>query len=215
MDMKSVKAHNGIRVRIEKLVIDCFQSLHFFITGQHSVSMRSNATFDAYVNIEDPVCQTGPVPEWNYSSKITGYPRYTRHANNIPGQWTGSENQFVNLSWVSSLNRAENISSQTAWDPESDYNLREEMLTCKAILASYGVLLPTACYLGFDPMNDPTRPLATNVVVGDGQSFKFASYQLNKTELADAAADPKVSILLQHTSCGVAAKIDSNMGCWK
>ena len=50
--------------------------------------------------------------------------------------------------------------------------------------------------MGFDPMNDPTRPLTTNVVVGDGCNFKFASYQLNKTELVDAGKEEQVFIYL-------------------
>ena len=66
----------------------------------------------------------------------------------------------------------------------------------QAILSAFGVLLPTACYLGFDPMNDPTRPLTTNVVVGDGCNFKFASYQLNKTELVDAGKEEQVLFLI-------------------
>ena len=67
------------------------------------------------------------------------------------------------------------------------------MLTCKAIMSAFGILMPTACYLGFSPVNDITRPLATNVIISDGQFFKFASYQLNKTELVDANANVQVS----------------------
>ena len=65
-------------------------------------------------------------------------------------------------------------------------------------MSAFGILLPTACYLGFDPMNDPIKPLATNVVVSDGQFFKLASYQLNKTELVDAGTDEKVCTVIQN-----------------
>ena len=58
--------------------------------------------------------------------------------------------------------------------------------------------MPTACYLGFSPVNDITRPLATNVIISDGQFFKFASYQLNKTELVDANANVQVSTSLEN-----------------
>ena len=56
--------------------------------------------------------------------------------------------------------------------------------------------MPTACYLGFDPFNDLTNPLSTNVVISDGRNFKFTSYQLNKTELVDANENSEVKNVL-------------------
>ena len=90
------------------------------------------------------------------------------------------------------------MTTQSAWDDNSEYNEVEDMLTCKAIMSAFGILMPTACYLGFSPVNDITRPLATNVIISDGQFFKFASYQLNKTELVDANANVQVSTSLEN-----------------
>ena len=56
--------------------------------------------------------------------------------------------------------------------------------------------MPTACYFGFGPFNDLTNPLSTNVVISDGRNFKFASYQLNKTELVDANENSEVKNVL-------------------
>ena len=95
---------------------------------------------------------------------------------------------------MDSLNKNDKLASQTAWEEDSEHNEREDMLTCKAIMSSFGILMPTACYLGFSPFNDLTRPLATNVIISDGRNFKFTSYQLNKTELVDANLDASVSI---------------------
>ena len=78
----------------------------------------------------------------------------------------------------------------------SEDNEREDMLNSKAILSSFGILMPTACYLGFDPFNDLTNPLSTNVVISDGRNFKFTSYQLNKTELVDANENSQVKNVL-------------------
>ena len=70
------------------------------------------------------------------------------------------------------------------------------MLNTKAIMSSFGILMPTACYFGFGPFNDLTNPLSTNVVISDGRNFKFASYQLNKTELTDANENVEVNFFL-------------------
>ena len=96
---------------------------------------------------------------------------------------------FTQLSYVSKVNEFERISTSSAF---ADENEVANMLTSKALVSAFGVLLPTACYLGFDPFNDPTQPLCTNVIIGDGRNFKFASYQLNKTELVDCNVNSEV-----------------------
>jgi len=174
--------------KVWRLNDHCFQ-----IQGSHTVHMRSKAMFDSYVDINDEICQSGDVPKWNYNPKFSGFTNYNQIGTNIPGTWTDASNPYVNLSYTSSLNKSENLTSQTAWQ-NSEYGQIEDMMDSKAIMSAFGILLPTACYMGFDPMNDPTRPLATNVVVSDGQFFKLASYQLNKTELVDAGTNEKESI---------------------
>ena len=67
--------------------------------------------------------------------------------------------------------------------------------------------MSTACNLGFDPFNDPTRPLSTNVVISDGCNFKIAAYQLNKTELTDCSEDVKVSSKLHATVVSLNSRV--------
>ena len=57
------------------------------------------------------------------------------------------------------------------------------MLTSKAILSGFGQCLAQACFQGFSPLNDPINPLTNQTIVTDGQRWKFAVYQLNKTAL--------------------------------
>ena len=121
--------------------------------------------FDSYVDINDEICLRGSneekeverfkdVPKWNYNPRYSGFPTYCQHGSNVPGTWTGASNPFVNLAYISNYNKHENLSTKTSFsDPEQ----RQDHLDCKAVISAFGTLLPTACYLGFDPMNDPTR----------------------------------------------------------
>ena len=165
----------------------------FQIKNLHDVQVRSLNTFEAFVDIEDELCTKGSVPVWDYNPKyLPFYRKYCQHGTNVPGTWTGSNHQFTSLSYVSSNNEYETaLSNSTAWQDEQEV---QNTLTGKALVSAFGVLLPTACYLGFDTFNDPTRPLCTNVIVGDGREFTIASYQLNKTELVDCNADQQAAI---------------------
>ena len=147
--------------------------------------------FDAYVDLSDPLCHSQDVPQYTYSPKYSGFPQYNQHGVNIPGTWTGSSAPFVNLAYVCNINKAENRRTSSAFEMD---DVLEEMVDAQAICSAFGVLMPMASNLGFDPFNDPTRPLSTNVIISDGCNFKFAAYQLNKTELADANKERQVSI---------------------
>ena len=86
--------------------------------------------FDSYVDREDEICQSGEVPIWNYNPKHSGFPNYNQAGTNIPGTWTDASNPYVNLSYTSSFNKLENLTSQTAWqDPE--YGQIEETMDSK------------------------------------------------------------------------------------
>jgi len=169
------------------------------IQGNHCLHVRSETLLDQFIDIEDEICQSGSekykIPQWNYASKTTGYPHFNQHGTNVPGTWTGSSLPFVNLAYVNSFNFCDAATTERAWNPSSEDNEREDMLNSKAILSSFGILMPTACYLGFDPFNDLKNPLSTNVVISDGRNFKFTSYQLNKTELVDANENSEESIV--------------------
>ena len=162
-------------------------------SDSHDVQVRSLKTFDAFVDINDELCTKGSVPIWDYNPKyLPFYHKYCQHGTNVPGTWTGSDHLFTSLSYVSSNNEFESsLNQSTAWSDDQEV---QNTLTGKALVSSFGLLLPTACYLGFDPFNDPTRPLCTNVIVGDGREFTISSYQLNKTELVDCNEDPQSAI---------------------
>ena len=157
------------------------------------MQLKSAKTHNAFIDINDEICTQGKVPKFDYNPKyVPFYHKYCQHGTNIPGTWTGSENMFTHLTYVSKVNEFKQISTSSAW---ADENEAADMLTSKALVSAFGVLLPTACYLGFEPFNDPTQPLCTNVIIGDGRNFKLASYQLNKTELVDCNANSEVSFI--------------------
>jgi len=62
---------------------------------------------------------------------------------NNPGYWTCSKHGHTLLQWATNLN-----DDSTAVGMGVGEEGREELLTTKAILHSFGVLLPEACYLG-------------------------------------------------------------------
>ena len=149
--------------------------------------MRSKMMFDSYIDVNDELCQSGEVPTYNYSPPTTQFPKKCQHGTNVTGSWTGSKFPFVNLRLVSNWDMKENsIYNETAWKDE-EFGQIGDCVDSKALIHAFGTLMPTASNLGFDPFNDPTRPLTTNVIVSDGKYFKFAAYQLNKTELTDAS----------------------------
>ena len=91
---------------------------------------------------------------------------------------------MVNLHIVSNMNRSDNDTniSQRSNEKYAEINRKQKILS-KSILAGFGVLLPQACHLGYDPFNDPEEPLATQICVTDGQKWALSTYQLNKTAL--------------------------------
>ncbi|CAL7945468.1 unnamed protein product [Xylocopa violacea] len=70
-----------------------------------------------------------------------------------------------------------------------EFPLREEAITVQAILASYGWLLPQACYQGFSTVNEITYPLVSQTVLTNGQFWSFCVYQLNTTLIHMEHAD--------------------------
>lgn len=161
--------------------------------GDTVLQIRCDEMLSPFIQnyLEDEICQQGHVPLWNYATQLSGNSHKFRNGTNLPGHWTGSPTGFVHLSFVNALNNYDNETNEAAWSTNSEYNDRASMLLSKAILGSFSVLLPSACYQGFSPLNDPTHPFCTQTVVSDGQNFKFTVNQLNKTALVDCDEEDK------------------------
>lgn len=157
------------------------------IKGDSILQIRCDKMLSPFIEnvADDEICRQGPVPKYNYATNNTGYPHFTQHGTNLPGHWTGSSGLFGHLSYVNSVNKNETLTNEATWSPDSEYADRARMILIKALISSFAVLLPNACYQGFSPLNDPTHPFCTQTVVSDGQKFKFCVVQLNKTALLD------------------------------
>lgn len=116
------------------------------------------------------------VPYFQYDPRVLGLQLQRRHGTSIPGFWPGDPCEFSLMSFHGRNHMKER--------PEA-YGAEEhaEALHCQAILASYGWLLPIACYQGFSTFNDVTYPLVSQTVITDGKMWSFYSYQLNTTLL--------------------------------
>ena len=151
--------------------------------GNTILQVRCKKAMAPFLPIDDELCTQGNVPEFTYDPKHVGYPRYPQNATNLSGHWTGVDKGFCHLQIVSNYQAITSPTNSTAWDKDSPHNERPDMLTCKSILSSFGQCLAQACFYGFSPLNDPTKPFVNQAVVTDGKRWKFAVYQLNKTAL--------------------------------
>ncbi|XP_076748855.1 mitochondrial ribosomal protein S30 [Xylocopa sonorina] len=118
------------------------------------------------------------IPEFKFDPRVLGYFRSFRHATCIPGFWPGDIAEFGLLSY-------HNLNSLYL----TGFPLLEEAITVQAIFASYGWLLPQACYQGFSTVNEITYPLVSQTVLTNGQFWSFCVYQLNTTLVHSDHAD--------------------------
>ena len=151
--------------------------------GNAILQLRTKNSLAPFLTKEDDPCTDGYVPEFTYDPKYLGYPRFGQYGTNLSGHWTGVDKGSCHLQIVSSIQNNEMSHNSTAWDTNSQHSDRPDMLTSKAILSGFGQCLAQACFQGFSPLNDPINPLTNQTIVTDGQRWKFAVYQLNKTAL--------------------------------
>ncbi|KAG8225414.1 hypothetical protein J437_LFUL004614 [Ladona fulva] len=137
---------------------------------RHAEPLPPRSEFDTSKNVDQDI------PFFKYDPRVLGLSLNRRHGINIPGFWPGDpcEHSLISYHLCNHLR-----------DRPKVYGSEEhaEALHCQAILASYGWLLPLACYQGFSPFNDVTYPLLTQTVLTDGQFWSFYSYQMNSNKM--------------------------------
>lgn len=150
------------------------------VIGSNIMQLRFPNMVSPFVGVENPVAKKGKdIPEYPYDPK-NHFSHTFRHGTNSPGFWPSSNNGFVQLQFVDSMNREEKLISESSWkEPEA----REEMLLTKGIFASFSQCMAQSTHLGFGPFMDPDHPIVIQTVVTDGERYKFFAYQMNRTAL--------------------------------
>jgi len=149
------------------------------VVGSNILQLRFSKMLPAYVSVDEDVALKGKdIPEYPYDPK-NHFPYTFRHGTNSPGFWPSSDNGFVQLQFVDSVNR-EKLVTESSLD---ESGAREDMLLTKGILSSFSQCLAQATHLGFGPFEDPNRPIVIQTVVTDGERYKFFAYQMNRTAL--------------------------------
>ena len=184
--VKSLRSHPMLKKRFTDEDVWEKYDKAIQVNGNNIMQVRFPNMVSPFVGIEDPVSTKGKdIPEYPYDPKNL-FPSTFRHGTNSPGFWPSSDNGFVQLQFVDSMNRGEKLISETSWkEPEA----REEMLLTKGIFASFSQCMAQSTHLGFGPFMDPDHPIVIQTVVTDGERYKFLAYQMNRTALFRASEE--------------------------
>lgn len=149
----------------------CFQ-----YEGLANFAVRIKAPLAPIVPLNDPLCASPDVPNFNYHPACFGIPFQTRkYITSVPGFWPGEHYEYPLVSFHSKKNitllraKVDHIGALTFPTIEDGFG----------IMSSFGWLLSIAMNLGFSPFHDVTYPLVTQKVLTDGQDWHFFVYQLN------------------------------------
>ncbi|XP_035218358.1 28S ribosomal protein S30, mitochondrial-like [Stegodyphus dumicola] len=135
--------------------------------------IRMKKPLSPIVSLDDPLCATAEVPDYNYPPKGLGNASKRWHMiASVPGYWPGDPFEFpfllVNTSDI--LNR---LLCKLQY-----YNLKK-IEDSVAMMSSFGWLNAVATYQGFTPFHDVSYPIVTHTILTNGQDWNFYVYQLN------------------------------------
>lgn len=153
------------------------------IKSKPVLQLRGDAPLPPFVARDSVLATTSQVPIFNYDPRTLGIQAKCQHGTNIPGYWPEDQNQHGSLSIINRFNRYSIKAVCSKNTIENEESLRKQIIA-KAILTSFGWLLPQAVHLGFSPLTDLTYPLSTQTVITDGRLWTFSSYQLNTCDLS-------------------------------
>jgi len=153
-------------------------------TGSHTVQLRSDLPLPPFVSRESELATQSELPVVNYDPRVWGYKARCRHGTNVPGWWPDVTNQHGLLFLLPRLNK---YSKQAVCSGEvlGSQEVEREVMTSKAMQASFSWLLAQATHLGFSPLTELTYPLATQGAITDGQTWTYCAYQLNTVDLTN------------------------------
>jgi len=195
--LKSIRYHPTLNKRLTDEDVWQKHDKAIQVMGNNIMQLRFPHMVAPFAGVEDPVARKGKdIPEYPYDPK-NHFPFTFRHGTNSPGFWPSSDNGFVQLQFVDSINREEKLISESSWkEPEA----REEMLLTKGILASFSQCMAQSTHLGFGPFMDPDHPIVIQTVVTDGERYKFLTYQMNRTALfKDSEEEGSPTNIVWHT----------------
>ncbi|KFM81242.1 28S ribosomal protein S30, mitochondrial, partial [Stegodyphus mimosarum] len=135
--------------------------------------IRMKKPLPPIVSLDDPLCATAEVPDYNYHPEAFGNANKRCYSiASVPGYWPGDPFEFpfllVNTSDI--LNRL--------LRKIQNYNLKK-IEDSVAIMSSFAWLNAVATYQGFTPFHDVSYPIVTHVILTNGQDWNFYVYQLN------------------------------------
>jgi small subunit ribosomal protein S30 len=167
-------------------------------TGSAILQLRTSKMISPFVAMDDAAhCrQFERIPQFRFDPRTLGFKCVPQLGTNTPGFWMSTRSGFVSLSILH--NQIQNDTQTAASSHAEPHSDRAGQLLSQAIVGSFGVLRPEACHLGFGPFNDPSRPLATQTILTDGQRWKLAVYQLNKTQLMAETTTESVNNVCWH-----------------
>eukprot|EP00096_Caligus_rogercresseyi_P004044 TRINITY_DN18173_c0_g1_i1.p1 TRINITY_DN18173_c0_g1~~TRINITY_DN18173_c0_g1_i1.p1 ORF type:complete len:588 (-),score=190.63 TRINITY_DN18173_c0_g1_i1:385-2148(-) len=149
--------------------------------GTPLLTKRHSSFLPSFLPMEECLRSFEEEEEFLHDPRSLGFPCTHVRGRNIPAVWSGSSSPCLNISFLSSLNKSKNLSTQTCFS-EGHMSPDDEALV-KTLFHSFASCLSSSTYFGFSPFNNPTYPISTRSMVFDGSSLALSAYQLNRTEL--------------------------------
>jgi len=146
--------------------------VQFQVKTKASYQIRMEKPLPEYVSLDDPLCQGG-VPIVPYAPKTLLQFFKIEKPFSINASWIGDPCEF-------------NLMSMHVLDSQYDEfvgihgkALAEEEFVNYALVAGFANSASQAYTQGFSMHHELTYPIMSQLVVTDGQTFRFAAYQLN------------------------------------
>ncbi|XP_015906879.1 large ribosomal subunit protein mL65 [Parasteatoda tepidariorum] len=161
--------HNGFHSEKNKIYQE---NLTFQFRDTPAFTIRIKKPLNAILKLEDPLCATAEVPDYNFHPKALGFAADRKWITSVPGHWFDDpcDSPFLLVKTTDDFHKLLS---------KLQFHDLEKIKESTAITSSFGWLNAAATYHGFTPYHDLTYPFVCHTIITNGQDWNFFVYQLN------------------------------------